>query len=806
MNQQTTDGARARQRAAGRHFLLTLAGALGLLACAAAPASAANLILDTGAEVTLSGEHVYDIVNVDNNARIELAADAVIRAKQVYIGPTAVLATCWVPGGNGNQDNGCVNGRSLAIVSEGPLVVARGISLQGGTGAARNGGSLTLYGSSVVVGGPITTVGIATAPNIASSGNVEIRSAGSVVTEAINAAGASVTIAGGSILVGGGIDVDPDTNGVNPISPPGAYGSSNARGGAVAVDSTGDVTVSGAILASGLNGVAGYPFGGPAGSVSIKGSDVTIGNVTVRPGTGAGLPAGPPGAFVARATGSLVTGNIDVSGAAGVGSAPGGSVDLSATGATTTGTITANGAVAAGSGVGSAGGNIVALTGSGSFGALTANGSNANGAGNPGGAGGRISITGTGAMVTGAASAAGGNSSAGADGAAGGSVDIRGNNVSTGAVNANAGTTGRAGAKGGTIVLWANGNLSVGSATGNGASATANGSSNAATATLPGGAGGRIILRAAAGTFASSGVIRANGFNGGAASGATRAGAGGPGGDIDIVATHIGAVGSVLAIGGNSGSGTTTGPTSAGGGAGGTVRVWSDEDPGDGRTTILTTGGTGVPLGPDGARIVEMSPSGLTVDTEGSLAFTSRSPDADGYRVFRSVNGAPVEAVVDATGTSGVAPPPPPSCVPVTYTVQAFETALGWLSLPIGPVAFTKQPSATQLCTDAPKIKVGKALKVKLKALKKSKWKVNVTVQPQGAGTLLAKLFPKKITKKTKPFVTVTRPVLAPTKVKIALILPKGARKAGTYTIRFETKAPVGKASRSATVKLEVLK
>ena len=241
MNQQTTDGARARQRAAGRHFLLTLAGALGLLACAAAPASAANLILDTGAEVTLSGEHVYDIVNVDNNARIELAADAVIRAKQVYIGPTAVLATCWIPGGNGNQDNGCVNGRSLAIVSEGPLVVARGISLQGGTGAARNGGSLTLYGSSVVVGGPITTVGIATAPNIASSGNVEIRSAGSVVTEAINAAGASVTIAGGSILVGGGIDVDPDTNGVNPISPPGAYGSSNARGGAVAVDSTGDV-------------------------------------------------------------------------------------------------------------------------------------------------------------------------------------------------------------------------------------------------------------------------------------------------------------------------------------------------------------------------------------------------------------------------------------------------------------------------------------------------------------------------------------------------------------------------------------
>ena len=409
-------------------------------------------------------------------------------------------------------------------------------------------------------------------------------------------------------------------------------------------------------------------------------------------------------------------------------------------------------------------------------------------------------------MVTGAASAVGGNSSAGADGAAGGTVDVRGNNVSSGSVNVNAGTTGRAGAKGGTIVLWANGNLSVGSATGNGASATANGSSNAATATMPGGAGGRIILRAAAGTVAASGVVRANGFNGGAAAAPTRAGAGGAGGDIDIVATRIGAIGSIFAIGGNSGSGTTTGPTSAGGGAGGTVRVWSDDDPNDGRTTILTTGGTGVPLGPDGARIVEMSPTGLTVDGVGALAFTSRSPDADGYRVFRSVNGAPLEAVVDATGTSGVAPPPPPSCVPVTYTVQAFETALGWLSLPIGPVAFTQQPSATQACTDAPKLKAGKALKVKLKALKKSKWKLNVTVQAQGAGTLLAKLFPKKIKKKTKPYVTVTRPVLAPAKVKIALILPKAVRKPGTYTIRFETKAPVGKATRSATVKLEVVK
>ena len=144
--------------------------------------------------------------------------------------------------------------------------------------------------------------------------------------------------------------------------------------------------------------------------------------------------------------------------------------------------------------------------------------------------------------------------------------------------------------------------------------------------------------------------------------------------------------------------------------------------------------------------------------------------------------------------------------MPVTYTVQAFETALGWLSLPIGPVAFTRQPSATQACTDAPKLKVGKGLKVKLKALKKSKWKLNVTVQAQGAGTLLAKLFPKKIKKKTKPYLTVTRPVLAPAKVKFSLVLPKAIRKAGTYTIRFETQAPVGKATRSAIVKLEVLK
>ena len=57
-------------------------------------------------------------------------------------------------------------------------------------------------------------------------------------------------------------------------------------------------------------------------------------------------------------------------------------------------------------------------------------------------------------------------------------------------------------------------------------------------------------------------------------------------------------------------------------------------------------------MGTDGPRMDEAAPTALSITKTHTLAFTSNAPDAEGYRVFASVAGAPAKAIM-TTKTSG---------------------------------------------------------------------------------------------------------------------------------------------------------
>ena len=64
--------------------------------------------------------------------------------------------------------------------------------------------------------------------------------------------------------------------------------------------------------------------------------------------------------------------------------------------------------------------------------------------------------------------------------------------------------------------------------------------------------------------------------------------------------------------------------------------------------------------------------------------------------------GDAVTPILTTKATSRIVLPPVALCTPVSYQVQAFQSAVGWTS-PLTPaVPFLRQPSATQRCTDPP--------------------------------------------------------------------------------------------------------
>ena len=252
----------------------------------------------------------------------------------------------------------------------------------------------------------------------------------------------------------------------------------------------------------------------------------------------------------------------------------------------------------------------------------------------------------------------------------------------------------------------------------------------------------------------------------------------------------------VLAGGGNGGTG-------APGGNGGRVRVWAQLPSLILLQLVDTTGGTGTPAGIDGLQQEEAAPTALSIAAKtGTLSFTTNSPDAEGYRIFASLAGAPAQPLMTTKTGSALLPKVAP-CVKADYTLSAFMTGVGWQSDPIGPVSFMAPPSATQACTDAPQLTFGvQKLKKKLKALKKKKWNVSLTFLADGMGTAHVVLSQKK-----KVVVAADKPLAAGRRnVTMKLLIPKKLRKAGKFLVTVTGSAPLGKARSKSTLVLEVKK
>ncbi len=287
---------------------------------------------------------------------------------------------------------------------------------------------------------------------------------------------------------------------------------------------------------------------------------------------------------------------------------------------------------------------------------------------------------------------------------------------------------------------------------------------------------------------------------GAGSSGGPQGARGGNGGAVEIVVQSIAASTGVLSGGGNGGNaGVQNGPRGAGGN-GGPVRVWAQAPSLILLQLVDSTGGSGDPNGTDGAQQDESAPTDFSVSKTGTIAFNAHAPEADGYRVFASLAGAPAKLVM-TTKVSGAALPKVAPCVKADYTLAGFNSAVGWQSDPLGPVSVMQPPSASQACTDAPQLTFGvQKLSRKLKALRAKKWRVKVKFLADGMGTahLVLSRKGKKLLSVDKPLGPVRR------EVSIALTIPKKLRKAGKFTVTVTGSAPIGKARSKSTLTLEV--
>ena len=78
------------------------------------------------------------------------------------------------------------------------------------------------------------------------------------------------------------------------------------------------------------------------------------------------------------------------------------------------------------------------------------------------------------------------------------------------------------------------------------------------------------------------------------------------------------------------------------------------------------------------------SPTALSIQpSSGLLSFTSRSQDAQRYRVLRSIGGAAPQTVLETAATSRLKLSAP-LCTPVTFTVVAVERPDGVDVRPLG--------------------------------------------------------------------------------------------------------------------------
>ena len=765
-----------------RHMLIAALLGLSVLAPAA---RADDLLLLNGDSVTLSGNLKYGFVYVDGDLR--LAGSTSITANSIYFGPDAYLLTCFVAG---TGDNGCTAGRSLTLRANGPLTVANDIDLTAGAGTLQPGGNLSLSGSPVTVGGNITTAG----SGGAASGRVSISSGSSLATGGINAPGSSVTLgARGWIDVGDDIDTEGNNQiaSSNPARVPSA--------GAVTVGSSaGNVRIDGDVNAYGQDApTQGGLGGGNAAPVTITGSNVRTDAIYATGGGSGASVAGASSPIKVTARGSLNTlGQLDASGQNGATGSPTPAANITLSAA---GPLTAGGSVYDDGAQGVAGGssaetiNVRGATVT--TGTLSAVGGDTP-AGGRSGRGGAILVGAPGGASLGALRARGGNAYGGGVSGAGGAVAVTSTSgaISVGEVETEGGYTGNGpGTDGGPITLSALGDLTIGG------SLDASGSDGNGNADPPlaGGNAGKVLLRAATGTLSLASDASAEGGGGSSDSvNGKLGGRGGRGGRIDVVAHAIGPVVSLSSRGGDGGDyGYNQGP----GGAGGVIYAWTDASLFDDQKVIDSDGGDGNPTGIGGHKQQDSSPTALSIQpSTGLLSFVSRSPDAQRYRVLRSTGGGAPQTVLETSATSRLKTTTP-LCAPVTFTVVAVNTVMGWVSDPSRALAYVRTPSTSQSCSQAPRVLAPAQERRSLRDLRRANWVLKVPVKTNGVGTLQATL---KRTGKNPPLATASAQLAGSGSRVLRLRTP--AMRRGSYVLRIVTTSPNGRGHTTATTTLEV--
>lgn len=672
--------------------LVTVGAALMLNVAAA---HAADLLeLQGDPPVTLSGTAYYGLVYVDGELR--LTGDTTINASSIYFGPDASIDTCYVAGSGDGQ---CVGGRSLTLNSSGPLTVATGIDLQSGK-VAGPGGSLSLTGQTVAVGGEIDTGGDIGYP----SGGVTITSAGAAATQEILAPGAAVSItAQGTTLIGSSIQ----TQGADTPNPTGGVAAMQS-GGTVAINANeGEVDIDGPITTQGQSAPSSGGSGGSGAAVTIVGGNVhtesiqTSGGASSFPGSGPGAS----GAISITAGGELYTsGNLAAAGASGAGNsgAPGAPVTVKSGGAVALGGIAANGGPAAPGATISVTGTTVAS------GDLNASGGAGSLANRSGGGAANISVTAPQGGVLGSLLAVGGSSdgtqASSASAGAGGSITVSSSagSVSVGRVEAEGGNQGFGpGANGGSITLDADDNLWVaGDVRTDGSSAGGQSSP-----TWSGGNAGPLDISAATGLLNVGGVVSAEGGAGSAAPVPNQlGGTGGAGAPITLFAQAIDLLASVSSQGGpGGGNGDYQGP----GGPGGAITAYTDYPIYNNLRWVSADGGDGDPTGAAGNEVQEASPTSLRASRAGKISFKSNSPGATRYELLMVQPYGTTKVVAKSRRTTGLRPKTA-VCQSVKLEVVAIVSGAHWTSAPSNVIKYERPASKGKTCTQIAKRRTAK--------------------------------------------------------------------------------------------------
>jgi hypothetical protein len=279
-------------------------------------------------------------------------------------------------------------------------------------------------------------------------------------------------------------------------------------------------------------------------------------------------------------------------------------------------------------------------------------------------------------------------------------------------------------------------------------------------------------------------------------------GAGGAGGRVDVIAHAVGVLASISTAGGTGGG---YGKTQGAGGAGGAIWGWTDAPIFNAHEVVTAAGGDGNPAGADGATHQEQSPTGLTVAPKTGLAsFTSRSPDAQRYRVLFTPTGGTQITAEQAAANAGLRLAVP-VCKPGQLTVVAVDDANGWVSDPSPAVAYTRPPSNTQTCSKAPGIRAAATVKRTLKALKRAAFVANIKFRAAGIGKLTATLaLAGKRGHRAHKLATVSAAITRPGVQTVHLHLPAGARSRGSYVLQLATTSPDGKGHATTTLRLEI--